>query len=476
MRYALRPVRRTPKPPRPVAVLTFFGTVFLAACIGRHWETFPPLPEDHPRLFFFALDAIPHGLVEELTDPARGEDALFQGFTRPVPLISSFPATSSLAFSGILEPFDLPKSPGYEAKFFDRSENSIRGGGLFSYSKIPFGWREFFTWNYNDPVKRALASARPVKGAVREVEWVLARFAQSDKDVFHGYSALTDAVAHLEGPEGLIPALTAVDRGLRDLRRDNPGRSFHAVIYSDHGIAGGQPLANVRADVQAALEQSGFRVTDRLRRRDDAVMVPFGLVSSFEIYVRRGRGADAARIAGRVEGVEVCVAREPGTQAEWRVAGAGGEAVIARRYGSDLWTYRVETGDPLGYSPLLEELSRRSGNPDREWFPDAEWFEVSHDHRLPDALYRLSRTFNLVRNTASAACSVEPGHMYGSGLTEMLARVSGGRLEWTHGALTAASSNGFLLTDVPGWQPPEALRFDRALADFAQGGDAALAR
>lgn len=456
--------------PRPVLVL--LAALLLAACIGRHWETFPPLPEDHPRLFFFALDAVPYGLVEELTDPARGEDALFQGFTRPVPLISSFPATSSLAFSGILEPFDLPKSPGYEAKFFDRTENAIRGGGPISYSKIHFGWREFFTWKYNAPVKRALASARPVKGAVREVEWVLAQFARSEKDVFHGYSALTDAVAHLKGPEGLIPALTAVDRGLRDLRRDNPGRPFHVVIYSDHGIAGGEPLSNVRADVQTALEASGFRISDHLYRHDDAVMVPFGLVSSFEIYVRRGRGADAARIAGRVDGVDLCVAREPGTQAEWQVVGADGEAVIAHRIGTDLWTYRVETGDPLGYAPLLEELRRQDGDPDREWFPDARWFEVSHDRQMPDALYRLSRTFNLVKNTASAACSVAPGHMYGSEITEILARVSGGRLKWTHGALTATSSEGFLLTDVPGWQPPDALRFDQALADFAEMADA----
>ena len=459
---------------RRTLLLALFGALLLGACIGRHWETFPPLPEDHPRLLFFALDAVPHDLVAELTDPGRGEDALFRGFTPPVPLISSFPATSSLAFSGILEPFDLPRSPGYEAKFFDRGENRVRGGGLLSYHAIEFGWREFFTWKYNDPIKRAFASAKPVKGAVREVEWVFSRFAQSDEDVFHGYSALTDAVAHLEGPEGLIPALTAVDRGIRDLRRENPGQAFHVVVYSDHGIAGGEePLANVRADVQAALKEAGFRVTERLHRRDDAVMVPFGLVSSFEIYVRRGRGAAAARIAGRVEGVEVCVAREPGTQAEWRVVGKAGEAMIARRYGSDLWTYRFETGDPLGYTPLLEELRRRSGDPDREWFRDARWFEISHDHRFPDALYRLSRTFNLVENSASAACSVEPGHMYGSGLTEMLARVTGDRLAWTHGALTAASSNGFLLTDMPGWQPPEALRFDKALADFAPGGPTA---
>jgi len=465
-------VRRIPK--SRFTLLVLGAALLLAACIGRKWETFPPLQENHPRLLFFALDAVPYGLVEELTDPERQGDGssdrvpLFQGFTRPVPLISSFPATSSLAFSGILEPFDLPKSPGYEAKFFNREASAIRGGGLRSYYKIPFGWREFFTWKYNAPIKRAFASARAVPGAAREVEWVLAQFAQSDEEVFQGYSALTDAAAHLDGPQGLIPALTALDEGIARLRRENPDRPFHAVIYSDHGIAGGEPLDNVREDVEAALEGAGFRLSEHLYRRSDAVMVPFGLVSSFEIYVRRGLGAEVARAVSRVEGVDLCVAREPGAQAEWRVAGPDGEAVIARRIGTDLWTYRVETGDPLGYAPLLDGLRWGSETGETEWFPDAAWFEASHDHHFPDALYRLSRTFNLVENTASAACSVAPGHMYGAGITEALARLTGDRLKWTHGALTATSSYGFLLTDLPGWQPPTALRFDQALKPFAQ--------
>lgn len=462
MSQAVRATSRLP------AFVLVGAALLLAACIGRHWETFPPLRENHPRLLFFALDAVPYGLVEELTDPTREDGPLFEGFSRPVPVISSFPSSTSLAFSGILEPFDLPKSPGYEAKFFDRDANAIRGGGLRSYHKIPFGWREFFTWNYNAPIKRALASARPVKGAVREVEWVLGQFAQSDEKVFHGYSALTDAVAHLAGPEGLIPALTTLDEGIAKLRRENPDKPFHAVIYSDHGVDGGEPLDNVREDVEAALEAAGFRLAEHLRRRDDVVMVPFGLVSSFEVYAKRGRGADVARVVGVVEGVELCVAREPGAEAEWRVVGASGEAVVARRIGSRSWTYRVETGDPLGYAPLLDQLRQDAGDPERSWFPDDAWFEVSHDHRFPDALYRLSRTFDLVQNTASVACSVGDGHMYGAGITDFLARVSGGRLRWTHGALTATASNGFLLTDLPGWRPPEALRFDRALAEFAR--------
>lgn len=492
------PGRRHPPTWLPLLLIP----ILLVGCIGHRWEVFPPLTEDHPRILFFALDAVPFDLVERLTDPALGDDRLFAGYSRPTPLVSSFPATSSLAFTGLLEPFELERPPGYEAKFFDRDANRIRGGGLVSYRKISFGWREFFTWRYGDPVKRALASARPVKGAVREVEWGLARFAEADDPEFHAYSALTDAVAHLEGPEGLIPALRALDAGIHRLRTQNPERKFHAVIYSDHGIAGGEPLDNVREPVQQALTAAGFTLSSRLLTRRDAVMVPFGLVSSFEVYVQHGRGEEVARILGPVPGVDLCVARQsngagepPWHENRYVVAGDAGQALLLRRSmpgatasapQRTLWAYRPQEGaDPLAYQSVVETLEERAARESEHlelpagWYPDTWWLEASADHLYPDAPYRLASTFDLVTHTASTVCSVAPGHMYGAWTTDLAARLSGGRLEWTHGALTRQSSLGFLLTDLPGWQAPEVMRFDEALDPFVEhlsgGGEGEVA-
>lgn len=438
--------------------------------------------EAGPRIFFLALDAVPYDLVARLTDPSRGDDALFQGYVGPVPLISSFPSTSSVAFTGILEPVHLDRPPGYEARFFDRERDEIRGGGLLSYQKIRFPWRDFFTWHYGNAIRRAFATLTPVKSSIRELRWAFRDFLASDQHEFFGYVAMTDGAGHLKGPDSLEPVLVALDRGLRQLHRDHPHLDFRTVLYSDHGMAGGEPLANVRPAVKRALEHAGFRLESDLEHPDHAVLVPFGLVSSFEVYTRPGRGVDAAIAAASAEGVDLCAAQQGGPGSElWRVTSQRGDALIERRRrGGDgaggrdpgtLWSYRPVSGDPLSYGPIVEELRRRAGDPDETFFPDSWWLEATSGAYYPDALYRLAHAFELVQNSASAVCSVARGHMYGAEMTELGARVSTGHLRWTHGALHRDASLGFLLTDAHAWNPhpPSALRFDRALARFVQG-------
>jgi hypothetical protein len=450
-----------------------FLAVLLAACTGAPPPRVLPPPQAEPRWLFLALDAVPYDLVAELTDPGRGGSALFQGFPPPAPLISSFPSTTSVALTGILEPFALPRPPGYEARFFDRAKNAVRGGGPVSYQKIPFAWRSFFTWRFGNPITRSFATAHPVKSSRREVRWVLERFLRSPEPVFHGYVAVTDGAAHLQGPRSLVPALETLDRGLAALRRRYPERPFYAVIYSDHGIDGGLPLVNVREGVSRALAAGGFRLAQRLRSSRDAVMVPFGLVSSLEIYTLPGHGAEAARLAAPVPGVDLCAAHDGDGVL---VVSRRGEARILTRPADGEareWSYRPVAGDlggdPLGYLPLLPQVAAGSPASSQTFYPDRDWFAATRDHRYPDALYRLSRTFDLVENPASAACSLEPGFMFGARATEWAAWLSTGRLRWTHGALTRAASLGFLLSDAPGWSPPPALRFDQALASFAPG-------
>jgi adenosylhomocysteine nucleosidase len=444
------------------------------ACSGYRSTPYPPpaagaleAPAAEPRWLFFALDAVPFRVMAGWTDPALGDDALFRGFAGPVPVISSFPSTSSVAFTGLLEPFGMPPAVGYEAVSFNRETNEVEGYGFKSYKELPYSWRDFFTWRYGKPFSRAVATATPVRSSLKEVRWVLERFLASDEPVFHGYVAMTDGAAHLEGPEGLRRTMEVLDHEIRRLRRERPDMPFHAVIYSDHGIdgaMGGPPLVNVRKPVSEALEAAGFRRRKTLEEPRDVVLVPFGLVSSFEIYGHPGDGPELARVAATVPGVDLCTAplgEEP--DAGWLVVGSEGEARFSReeRGGVAGWVYGPvegpDGGDPLGYL----ELSNGG------WLSDAAWLDWTATHRYPDALHRIARAFDLVEHPASVVCSVDDGHMYGAWTGEWSARLTVGRLRWTHGALTAGATLGFLLTDAPGWEPPAALRFDEALEDFA---------
>lgn len=429
-----------------------------------------------PRLLFIALDAVPYTTMAKVTDPSRGEAALFRDLTRPVPLISTFPSTTSLAFAGILEPLGLEKSPGYEAKFYDWERDKVRGGGPFSYDKIDFPWRRFWDWKLHGVVAKVTSGARPVKVVKKNIRRGLEAFAASDKQVYFLYFTTTDIVSHLKGPDGLDPLLALLDESIAELREETD--PFQVVLFSDHGMDGGKPLRNILRPLKRALRGEGFKVKRKLKTENHVVFVPFGLVSSFVAFTRPGHEVEVARILGKVDGIDICAAREARDDAaktahskttSWRVLGPAGEArIVLERRGDershdDLYTYERIEGDPLDLAEIVERL----GDPTQS---DGAWLDATRTRAKPDPLYRIVRGFDIVENSASILCGLAKGSMYGSLGTEFASRLSVGRLKWTHGALHRDASLGFVMSDVPGWVPPSSpVRFDEALPPFATG-------
>ncbi len=436
-------------------------TRHLLACIlvvmaGPTTSAADDAPE--PRMLFIAMDAVPFEVVERITSAERGEAALFRGYSGPVPLISTFPSTSSLAFGGIFEPLGLGLSPGYEARFFDRERNRVRGGSVISYHTIKFPWRELWDWKLGF-FKKMFIGAHPKGASRKSIERSLAAFADSDKKRFFVYYDATDILGHLAGPDALEGPFELLDRTLRELHESQPERPFHTVLFSDHGQAGDQPLANVCKAVLRTLKEAGYQPAGSLHGGRDVVFVPYGLVSSFVAATRRGREVEVARVIVRTEGVDLCAAVDG---ADFRVVSARGAARIRRR--RELWSYQPLDGDPLGLAPALAAARQEDGEAE-VWRPDDWWLEATLATPYPDALYRIARGFDSVENPASILCAVTDAHMFGSGLTAVLAKAKGA-LHWTHGALERRASYGFVMSDVPGWQPQRPQRFNRALAPF----------
>lgn len=422
--------------------------------------------QESPRSLMVALDAVPYHVLAELTDPAQGEGAYFQSFQPPVPFISTFPSSTSVAMGGILGPLGLEKSPGYEARFFDWEQRRARGGGLFSYFKVEFAWRSYFDWGRKGPVGSALEAVRPIKSGTKRLRKALADFVTSDEDAFMIYVAATDTAAHILDPEALKKLLIDLDTMLIEARSEYPDRPFEVVMFSDHGIAGGNPLVNLFKPIKRALREANFRASKNLAKPDDVVLTPFGLVSSFEAYVEDEIIDQVSRVLVETEGVDVCGYRvDDGLWVENR----GGGASIAHRGSQDdlQWSYQPVEGDPLRFLPLLAPrvVEDQDGT---NWVGDRELFEASLGSEYPDAFHRLRSAFELVTNPASIVCSLEAGYMFGSPRTAALARLGKGRLRWTHGALSKQASLGFLMSDSPDWKPPIAARFDEGLIPFVE--------
>ena len=419
-----------------------------------------------PRKLIIALDAVPYWVVEDVMNPDLGEEALFKDFKGPVPMVSTFPSSTSVALVGMLGAFGLGLSPGYEARFYDWEMGKVRGGGVVSYHRIEFPWREYFDWGRKGPVGSAIEGLGPIKFSIKRLRRAIQDFATNNRETFFIYIAPTDTAAHTKGPEALKQVFVALDEMLTELQATQE-RPIEVVIFSDHGLAGDDPLENVWKGLKKAVKEAGFkRRPKQLKEPKDVVMIPFGLVSSVEAYVQEENKSAVAGVMASVTGIDLCVYR---SDEEWLVESKRGSAAFRVEETSSglLWFYEPISGDPFDYLPLIEEFGAPSGS-ESPGLPDEEWFRASFDATYPDAFYRLMRAFELVENPASILCSVEPGYMYGSRKTERLAMLGGGRLRWTHGALFREATWGFLMSNATSWEPPAAVRFDKSLLPFLE--------
>lgn len=417
------------------------------------------------RVLIIGVDAIPYEVAARAASRSMGEQAIFKHMNAPVAVINSFPSNSHVAWTGLLEPFGIAKPAGYEPRYFHVTAGEMRAGLSLAETVAP--WERFFDWRLEGVVPTAVAYGWPKHYSLQEIRKGLDAFVASNKRFFSMYIVSTDAVGHLFGPDALADVLRQLDAELQALRRTHPQLRFRTVIFSDHGMAGGEPLANIWPQVRSALEQSGFRTTEKIGGRGEVAIVAYGLLTSFVAHTAPGDAARVAEAISGVRGVDLCAARgEDG----WIITSARGNARVQRshRAGRIRWSYRMVSGDPLGYRGVVASLEQRAGADVSGWFPDDWWFDATKGEVYPDALYRIARGFDLVQNPASLICSVSPGFMFGALYTEYIAKASVGSLRWTHGALHRDASLGFLVTDLADFPKYDAVRFNEALAPLAR--------
>jgi hypothetical protein len=424
----------------------------------------PASSEAAKRTLVVLLDAIPYEAVERLTDPSLGETALFQDLKGPVPMVSTFPSGTNVAIPALIAPFGVGVSPGYENRHFDWAKNKVRGGGVISYYRIEFPWRGFFDVTRTGIAVGGLNALNPVEGAIKQLRKGIEGFVASEKDLYTIYVGETDLVMHFSGPDAVRPIFEALETTIREVRQEHPDRPFDVVILSDHGVEGGEPLINVRKQVLKALKKAGYRYEKKLKRPDDVVLTPYGLVSNLEAYTRDEIKPQVAEVLASVPGVDLCVFKRPDG---WVIEGTDGKAVFRRHDTPEgkCWSYEPLSGDPLHYLPLIDAFSQRTGRT-IDCLPDKAWFEASADREYPDAFFRLEQAFELVENPASVVCSLSPEYVYGARMTEMGSRIASGPLRWTHGALHWEATLGFLMSDRADWNPPRFARFNTALLPF----------
>ncbi len=418
-----------------------------------------------PRTLVLALDGIPLRVVEE----ARRRGA-FQGWPDTLPLVSTFPSMTNVAFTAMLQPFGARPANGYEVQYFDSQRNKVVGRSPFRYHNRVFAWRDLFDRSGRSLRGKIAIYSHPIRLARKEVEAGAKVLLDSPKEVILAHVGGTDALVHIKGDEAPVRFVIELEdrlKAMKDEHEERRGRPLRIILLSDHGNT--RKKVRRASGIERQLEDAGLRLRGSLEGPDDVVAATFGVVSYGALFLRPERAETAARAVARSPAVEV-VTWISG-EGEALVISSRGEAAMRWRDfpGGRRFAYVSKGPEPLGFAAVRSELEE-SGRLDPEGFGSAaDWFEAGAGTEYPGALRRLvdGLTASYVANRATVLFSLEPGYAWGWKSAYIGAWLRGGRLEGTHGGLDRESSLAFFLSDDPALGGGVALHVTEALVRLA---------
>lgn len=411
----------------------------------------PAANDSDTRWLILCLDGVPYAEVKALWDAGH-----FREFFSPSELTSTFPSESETALTELLHAEPVP---GYEHRYFSRTENRLRGGigPTLTGENIPY----FTLLDYDMPgILKGFNFTLPRKGYRADLGRFRKRFVESNAKIFLAHLASTDALYHVLTREEMRMLLLEVDSVLRELYYTSAGK-LRILLLSDHG---NNLVASRPVPLRRFLQARGWRLRDSLETPRDVAVPAYGLVGFMAVYCQRESVQELAHTLIKLEGVDFLVHRmENGVAIE----SPRGRAVLGWTPDGKQFRYRVESGDPLALAPVLAK-PKAAGKITREGYvSDADLFVATARHVYPDPGYRLWQwAENHVRNPADIMVSLLPGYHYGRPAFERFVTLLS-----THGSLERAQTLGFAMsTDTP--LPPLLRSGDLLPADLTKSRSA----
>ena len=454
---------------RPVASATIALCLVIASSASARARCRSADPGG-PRTIVIALDGVPFRVAQQ----AR-ERGAFENWPDALPLVSTFPSITNVAFTALLDPFDVEPARGYEVQHFDKDQNEVVGGRPNSYHTETYAWRELFDVTGKTFGSKLAGYVSPKKKLWKEMDAGRAALYGLSRDLVLVHGEAADALGHLRGDPPLLEFLLELDTWLVELQREHLeafGRPLRIVLLSDHGIT--RNKVHRLSGIRRLLRKAGLQVVDRLVGHDDVIAATFGLVSYGALFLRSDRAEIAASAVAGHKGVNL--AAWVSAEREISVVSKQGKATIhwtGERGGLRL-AYRPGSGDPLQLTDTLERLSDANLLDDRGFASENDWFTQSALAAFPDGPRRLfdALTGTYVKNVATVMFSLRAGYAWGWRSGHASSWLNGGRIEGTHGGLDRDSTLGFFLTNDAAALPHDvAVAADGSLASFAEFTD-----
>lgn len=436
----------------------FFKTLFLITLIfSLTCAHVPPVKtissskNSFGQTLFVALDGVGYDLIQELKNEGH-----FHSFLKPLPFLSTFPSSTTLAFTGILQPSGIGKVPGYEARFFSKKENRVMGGTPFDFYKIQIPYKSYFdAFRHHIHEKIVMYGLPGVAGKQDLIRTEKAVF-ESDKKVIMTYIGGTDGMSHLKGRKRTKRFLIYLDQFLQKLQwhyYNHHGKPLRIVIYSDHGFHFDHLNSLSFTEIKTKFKAKGYALKKSLQGPKDVVTVPYGLLSA-GIFYTNGDKKELAEILSHVKGIDLAFWPEKNKK-EIFVINSKQEIAKFEYQGKNLFRYQKITGDPLNYNAFANV-----------WRNSGAWLKLTYNHYYPDVGYRLFDSFfDLTQNPASILISTKENYQYGSTAAKFGTITKFGH-KGTHGGIFRSTTQGVFLTNSGDEKTfPSALRYDE-LFDF----------
>lgn len=372
------------------------------------------------------LDGFGYGLMKAYRDAGR-----FRVFHPPSRVVAPYPSMTDLC---LVDALDLRKCRGFEAVYFDRPANRIKGGT----SDYLAGKNE----PYNEVLQYRAATLWDAIGYV--APWaVFGKEVNDAKRVFDrnasrevlAYFVSSAGVSTSSGATGQLRCLQRIEQFANQVVWETRGRT-KVTILSDHGHS---YTPAQRIPLAKHLTDRDWRLRNSLSGPRDVAYVRFGLVT-YASFATESPQALAADVAD-CEGVELTS------------YAANGAVVVLGRDGSRAtvrckdgrYAYECASRDPLDLKDILAKLKG-----DSEGYYDAdELLGATIGHTYPAPLQRLWRAHHgLADNTPDVMASLED--RFYSGAKGLASAVS---IASTHGGLNNTNSVTFIMSTA-GPLPP----------------------
>ncbi|MFH1748493.1 MAG: hypothetical protein ABIG44_15775, partial [Planctomycetota bacterium] len=286
--------------------------------------------------FMMVLDGVPFELVEELYQSGH-----FRFFHPPARVICCYPGMTDLALADL---FHTNSCNAFQALYFDRQSKQLTGGSSAYLDAVNSPWvshvdyRCSFWWD-------ALVYLDPQAVFDHELRGMLRTFRARDAGEARAYSVGTAGLGTRGGREAILKYLRTVDRLCEQIIHERRGQ-VKLTLTADHGH---NLTPNHKISFRKTLAAGGYRQSKSLRRPNDVVVVPYGLVTCAEFYT-----ADPASVAECLLGHEAVELACYPTLISIRLGSKHFDLVVRDRHGQAVVTqtpngfhYDSSHGDPL---------------------------------------------------------------------------------------------------------------------------------